>query len=258
MPRRLAFTLIELLVVIAIIATLAGLLIPTTSIIQSKMKDVKCSNQLRQVGIGIIAVRMERDDKLPPSLRSLFLSESGLQMTGLERLLICPRDQSKGTTPTMNRVGPLTPDLHELWDHEQLYPPGTPLGVSYLYQCSGAKIWGGYDLSSSSPTASDPMSWFYCDLSIPDPSPNIPTWGEAKRNELMRGQPTPSGYTAWPGDIFPMVSCFWHQRWTSANAKTDKKTVSIAWNGNIFWHIPFWSAQFNNLVKFSDGTKYQQ
>jgi len=250
MPRRAGFTLIELLVVIAIIATLAGLLIPATSMVQSRMKDLRCGNNLRQVGTAIVAVRMERDDKLPPSLRSLFLPESGLQMTGIERLLVCPKDASKGKANTMNRGGPLTPDLRELWDWEQTYPPGTPLAVSYLYQCSGAPIWGSYDSSANS---SDPMSWFYYDLGFPDPGLPMPSWGVAKRNELMRGQPSPTGNTGWPGDVFPVVSCFWHQRWNPANAESDKKTVSIAWNGNVFWHIPFWSAQFNNTVRLPSG-----
>lgn len=62
---RRGFTLVELLVVITIIAVLAGLLIPSIALVQSRARTMSCLSNLRQVGIAIAGYAGDNQDILP-------------------------------------------------------------------------------------------------------------------------------------------------------------------------------------------------
>jgi prepilin-type N-terminal cleavage/methylation domain-containing protein len=243
---RRGFTLTELLIVITVIAVLMGLLFPAIGMIKREAKTVQCSNNLRQIALGLEVYRQQYNDQFPDRL-------SRLVVEGFDKKsFICPFDNSHGTDPSFGRNsgwGAPYDYLHEQDAASDPYTGCRLYNCSYMYEVSSQKD----PANPGDNLLKDPgnIAWFYVDYNETTPPTPMPTvgsvsWSDAKAHQLKFGNKDPvTGKHGLPFSAagMPIVRCFYHFAWntvTPDQALGIKKVNNVSFDFNIFWSNPTW------------------
>ena len=163
-PYR-AFTLVELLVVIAIIAILIALLLPVVIGAKRQAEQVKCSANLRQIGIGMTAYTQQYGCFPTASFDSPLGSQGGgiaecwpvrlrKLLGGNQKVFYCPAQDPKCEwNSTMGGTVEIAQEVHTQFGYEvgeRLLMVGTSAkeGTWFSYGGNNLGGWGGPGFAS--------------------------------------------------------------------------------------------------------------
>jgi prepilin-type N-terminal cleavage/methylation domain-containing protein/prepilin-type processing-associated H-X9-DG protein len=109
--NRTGFTLIELLVVIAIIALLAAILFPVFARARENARKSSCSNNLKQIGVGIAQYVQDYDEAMPISFGgggtdALQWTQRTYAYIKSSQVFQCPSDANRTAIPWGTNANP--------------------------------------------------------------------------------------------------------------------------------------------------------
>jgi prepilin-type N-terminal cleavage/methylation domain-containing protein len=179
--QRGGFTLIELLVVIAIIAVLIGLLLPAVQKVRESANRMKCSNNLKQIGLALanyhdvngnlpVAARMSWSGGSNPDWSWIAMILPYVEQNNLYQVCNVPNDSLWSHMDYLSNdiplfVCPSDPTFSGPWTYNR-DSWGMQVGVTNYFGCLGDN-WGG------------------------DPGPNA--WASQGPLDLRWCNPSPSG-----------------------------------------------------------------
>jgi len=229
--RWRGFTLIELLVVIAIIAILIGLLLPAVQKVREAAARMRCSNNLKQMGVGLHNYHSSYD-KFPPAYKDL---GSGPGQGSLFYFLLPYIEQDN-----IYKLGGTTLDAYQAYD-------------------------GSGSFTNMKTAAANTIKTYLCPTD-PTTEPTA-TWGNgwvvgsyACNNEVF-GDPNNPGYTSntaapkMPGSFPDGTS-----NTIGIAEKYAQRCNGTNGNGTLWAHgawNPWWEPRFNTYANRGTGAKFQ-